>query len=112
MPAFDQPGLLCTEMIAYNGKFFARRQAVVCGDRSLTWAELEARTSQVANALLGAGLRKGGRVAICSDNSIEGFETLWGAIRAGGIAVPLSTGATPDVLAAMINNCDAQFLVA
>lgn len=112
MPAFDQPGLLCTEMIAYNGKFFARRPAVVCEDRSLTWAEFDARTSQVANALLGAGLCKGGKVAIVSDNSIEGFETLWGAIRAGGIAVPLSTGATPDVLAAMINNCDAQFLIA
>ena len=61
--------------VHYGLEFFARRHpqktAVICGERRLTFDELNRRANRVANALLGTGLSKGDRVAALLDNCLE-----------------------------------------
>ena len=56
-------------------EFYARERPnvdfVVMGDRSLTYAEADARANQLANAFAAAGLQKGARFAYVSKNSLE-----------------------------------------
>jgi len=47
------------------------RPAVLHRDRILTYRQLDARSSRLANALLGLGLRAGERVAVQARNSTE-----------------------------------------
>jgi acyl-CoA synthetase (AMP-forming)/AMP-acid ligase II len=74
------------------------REAVVCGGRRLSFAELDARTTRLANALMMMGLAVGDRVAIHMANSIAVVEVMAAIAKAGGIVVPISTRlAAPEI---------------
>ncbi|MGE0152215.1 MAG: class I adenylate-forming enzyme family protein [Reyranellaceae bacterium] len=107
-----QHDCLCSDAIAHHAKFSPRHPAVICGDRQLNWAEFDRRTNKVANALLSRGLRTGDKVCLLMQNSIAMFELLWGAIKAGGVIVPLNLMMARDTLVLMVNNCEARLLFA
>ncbi|MBW0102435.1 long-chain fatty acid--CoA ligase [Pseudonocardia sp. KRD291] len=74
------------------------RTAFVCGDISVTYADLERRTTQVASSLLGLGVRKGDRVAVLLVNSVEFMEVLLACAKIGAITVPINVRlAGPEV---------------
>ena len=74
------------------------REAVVCGGRRMSFGELDARTTRLANALMGTGVRIGDRVAIHMANSIAVVEVMAAVLKAGGIVVPISTRlAAPEI---------------
>ena len=86
--------------------------AVICGDESLTWAQLEQRTNKVANALFAAGIRKGDKVCLLMRNSLIAFELFWGIVRSGAVLVALNTLVSGEALARLINNSDGRLLFA
>jgi len=74
------------------------REAVVCGDRRVSFGELETRATGLAAALQGLGLKPGDRVALHMANSIAVVETMAAVLKAGGIVVPISTRlAAPEI---------------
>ncbi|WP_144120688.1 class I adenylate-forming enzyme family protein [Catellatospora sichuanensis] len=64
--------------------------AVVDGDRRLTYAQLDERSSRLAQALLARGLRAGDRVAVLLGNRLEYPEIAAGLAKAGLVLVPLN----------------------
>jgi acyl-CoA synthetase (AMP-forming)/AMP-acid ligase II len=66
-------------------------EAVVDGDRRLTFAELEARTSEFARALVAAGVQPGEAVSIWAPNSATWVIASLGAHAAGAVLVPVNT---------------------
>jgi acyl-CoA synthetase (AMP-forming)/AMP-acid ligase II len=81
--------------------------AVVCGERRLSWEELEARTNRIANAILSLGFVKGDKIALFMPNSIELFELFWGAVKSGCVVVTLNTLLDTASLARLANASDA-----
>jgi acyl-CoA synthetase (AMP-forming)/AMP-acid ligase II len=76
------------------------RPAITCNGRTLTFASLDARSSQVAHALVRDGVRPGDRVAVLTRNRPEWFELLFGAARAGAVLVGLNWRlAAPEIAA-------------
>jgi long-chain acyl-CoA synthetase len=66
------------------------RLAVVCGDTQLTYAEINARANQVANALKKFGIEKGDKVALSCPN-LPFFPIIYyGILKAGATVVPLN----------------------
>ena len=98
----DQPFVNISDMLAQHGRFKARRMAVVCGDERRTWGDFDAGISRVAHALIADGLQRGDRVAVLMDNSVQMLEVVFGVIRAGGCAVPLSGLLTGAQMAGLI----------
>jgi long-chain acyl-CoA synthetase len=88
------------------------RTALVQGERRVTWEAFDARIDRVASALVASGIRKGDRVAVLSDNSVEYAEVFFGALRAGGCVVPLTTTAAKDALERMMTDSGARALFA
>jgi acyl-CoA synthetase (AMP-forming)/AMP-acid ligase II len=54
---------------------FGDRIAVACGDRHVTYRELEERVNRLAHHLAGIGVGPGDRVGLYARNSIEATET-------------------------------------
>ncbi len=112
MPFSFKHDYLCPDIIPHHARYSAKRIAVISGDRELTWAELERRTSKVANALIAAGIRKGDKVCMYSKTTLAAFELTWGIIRAGGVVVGLNTMVTGETLATLINRSDGKMIFA
>jgi acyl-CoA synthetase (AMP-forming)/AMP-acid ligase II len=70
----------------------ARPEKVAYWDasRSITYAQLAARTAAVAANLPKAGVRDGDRVAVYLPNGVDWVETCFAALRAGAVVVPIS----------------------
>ncbi len=66
------------------------RLAVVDGDRSLTYSELEDRTNRLANAFISGGLQIGDRVGLLATNRQEYVEVEIAAAKAGVIVACLN----------------------
>lgn len=104
-----QPCLL-TDALLSNGRWLATKDALICGERRVSYGEFDKRTNQIANRLLDAGLRQGETVALLSRNRIEHFEVMYGVMKAGGIIVPLSKMLNPATLLSLLEDCEARFL--
>ncbi len=63
--------------------------AVVCGESSLRYGELNARANQLAHELVARGVRPDDRVAICVERGLEMIVGLLAILKAGGAYVPL-----------------------
>ena len=63
--------------------------AVRCGDRQLTYAELDARATAVAAALRARGVRAESRVAVALPRSTDLIVGLLAVVKSGGTYVPL-----------------------
>ncbi len=59
-------------------------------DRALTFAQLDDRSSRLAQALLGSGLQPGDRVGLLAGNCVEYFEVATALAKAGLTLVPLN----------------------
>jgi acyl-CoA synthetase (AMP-forming)/AMP-acid ligase II len=108
VPLFPTPQVLVTDAIAGNARWHAHKTAVVCGKRRLTWREFNARANRVANALLDLGISTGDRIAVLMPNSVEAAETMCGALKAGGVVVPLSTLLTGPGIVRQISDAEAK----
>jgi long-chain acyl-CoA synthetase len=68
-----------------------QKPAIVCGERSWNYEELEELTKNIAGNLLSAGLEPGDRVAFHLFNGPELALGYIGCLKAGCIAVPINT---------------------
>src|SRR6266851_654393 len=68
-------------------------------DTSLSYAELAARSGQVANWLRGLGVRRGDRVLLMLGNVAPLWEVILAAMKLGAVIIPASTLLQPGDLA-------------
>lgn len=86
------------DALTRNAKRKPRREALIDGDARYTYAELNARVSRAANALLSKGVKKGDRLALMSTNTKEFVITFYAAMRLGLIVAPVNPRmAAPEV---------------
>src|SRR6266542_782766 len=81
-----------------------RSVAVVDQERALTYEALDQRSSRVANALLGAGLTAGDRVAIVLGNRLEYPEVAAGLAKAGLPSVPINPKLTANEMTYILSH--------
>ncbi len=78
---------------------------------SLSFAQLEARSNQGAQAIRAAGLRPGDHIAVLMENNLRFYEVYWAAMRAGLYFTPVSTHSGPAEAAYIVNDCGARMFV-
>jgi len=87
------------------------KTALVFGDRQLTFSELERLTNQAANGLKALGIRKGDRVTLFAQNSVEWVISYAAIAKAGGVINPVNAMLTADELAYVVKDCGAKVLL-
>src|SRR5919109_2533981 len=93
-------------------KLAPSKAAVFQGDRVLTFAELDARTNRVANALAALGVGAGDRVGLMFANDFRFLESLFGPMRLGAVPVPLNIRMGDEALQYVLADSEARVLVA
>lgn len=89
----------------------SEKTALVLGPQRVTYSELDQASNRVANALLGLGLEYGDHAAILMSPSPEWVINYFGVIKAGGVAVLLSSKLKAPELAPLLRDSDAKFLI-
>ena len=109
------------ELLEPFGDFSATlaRWAAIRGDAialrddagELSWRELDDRIERLAARFIEDGLQPGQSVAILGTSCIAYALTFLAAVRAGGVAAPLTTSATAEQLEAMAKDSGARHIV-
>jgi fatty-acyl-CoA synthase len=99
--------LLLPELVARNARRHPAATALVFGDDTRTYAELEDRTNRLAQALIERGVAPGDRVALLLFNSIEMVEGFFGCHKAGATPVPVNFRLAQDEVDYILGDCGA-----
>ena len=90
---------------------FADRNAYVCMDKFLTYAELDAYSKRLGAWLQSRGLKKGARVAIMMPNVLQYPVAIAAILRAGYTVVNVNPLYTPRELEHQLNDSGAEAIV-
>ena len=85
--------------------------ALVAGEQSITYAELDARVSAVAIGLTALGIAKGDRVAIWLPKRIETVVMSFAISRAGAVLVPINPVLKAGQVAHILSDSGARLLL-
>ncbi|HEY6251435.1 MAG TPA: AMP-binding protein, partial [Candidatus Angelobacter sp.] len=96
--------------LRYARQQFPRKTAIVCGDRRFTYNEFAERASQLAGAIVAAGIQPGDRVAFLSGNCHRLLEAYYGVLEAGAVLLPLNIRLAPQELSFILNDSGAKLL--
>jgi long-chain acyl-CoA synthetase len=90
---------------------YAARNAYVCMDKFLTYAELDAMSKKLGAWLQGKGLKKGARVAIMMPNVLQYPVAIAAILRAGYTVVNVNPLYTPRELEHQLNDSGAEAII-
>ena len=85
--------------------------ALVWGERSWTWAELDARVDRLCAALRARGIGPGDRILVHARNGNPMFESMWAAFKLGAVWVPTNVRLTPAEVAYLAGTSRAVALL-
>jgi long-chain acyl-CoA synthetase len=86
------------------------RPMIVCGSRTVTWVEMDERSSRMAQGLRAAGLQPQDRVAFLDKNGVEYFDVLFGGGKANIVNVAVNWRLAAAEMAYVINDASARVL--
>ena len=107
-PVQADMGMILTRL----ARRFGPRTALVAGDRTFTYAELDDLCDRVACGLHDMGVRPGDRVSLYSPNRWEWVVAYHAAFRAGAVVNPINVMLTPEEVAFVLNDCGAAVIFA
>jgi long-chain acyl-CoA synthetase len=97
-------------IVARAAERFGPKAALVAGERTVTYQELDELCGQVAGGLHGLGVRPGDRVSLYSPNRWEWVVAYHAALRAGAVVNPINVMLTPEEVAFVLNDCGAAVI--
>lgn len=91
---------------------FADKIALVCTDRSFSYAELNRMSDGLAAGIVELGVRQGQTISLLSQNRWEWLVTYHAALKAGAVVNPVNVMLTPDELEYAFRDCESAMLFA
>ena len=105
------PDVTIPELVALASARTPGAAAVVCGDRTLTYRDLDDAANRLAQHLRASGLGRGDIVGVCLQRSPELVVALLGILRCGAAYVPLDPEYPAARLAFMLDDTAAAAVV-
>ena len=94
-----------------HARYRPNHTAVVFEGQRYTPTEFNARINRLSNALRTLGLRRGDKIAVVLDNSIELLEIYQAVAKTGLVVVPLSPLLRGDGLVTLVNDADSAAVI-
>ncbi len=111
VPAFCERPKSIWSMVSDAASRNPDGEALVCGDRRLTWRDVAQQSADVAAGLRKLGLQSGDRVALLLGNRIEFVLAMFGAAKLGLVTVLLGIRQQKPEIAYVLGDCGAKLLI-
>lgn len=85
--------------------------AITCGTATLTYAQLNARSNQIAHWVQGQGVGPEKLVGVCVERSIDAIAAILGILKAGGAYVPLDPAFPKQRLAQIVEDSQPEVMI-
>ncbi len=102
---------LLQHLLSASAEKFPKNNAVIFGEESLSYRELETDTNKVAHYLISIGVKRGDRVGIYINKSIPSIVSIYGILKVGAVYVPLDPQSPPSRVSYIINNCNIKVVL-
>ena len=102
---------LVHHFLEHSAERFPDKIALIHEDVRATYAQINARANQLTRLLLDRGIRHGDRVVVLLENCLEYVVSYYGVLKAGAVAVPLSTDLKPDSLARLLGEIEPKAII-
>ncbi|HEV2801337.1 MAG TPA: amino acid adenylation domain-containing protein, partial [Pyrinomonadaceae bacterium] len=99
------------EIFARQAEATPDSTAVIFGEASLTYRELNERANRLAHHLRGLGVGAEVRVGVCAERSLDTVTAILGILKAGGVYVPLAPNLPPERLSYMLEDLQVPVLI-
>src|SRR5690349_18910150 len=99
-------------LVAAHARRAPDKLAVISPNGNLTWRQLNARANQLVRYLRKRGLQPGDAVALLCHNGPEFVETWAAVMRSGFRITAVNWHQSAEIVAYVVDNCDARALVA
>lgn len=103
---------LLTQGVTQAANSQPEHEAVRFSGQSLSYADLELKSNQLASMLLELGLNRGDRVGINMNKGLESAVAMYGIMKAGGAYVPLDPFAPANRIGYVIKDCGIRHVLA
>ncbi|HYP20726.1 MAG TPA: long-chain fatty acid--CoA ligase [Chloroflexia bacterium] len=111
-PEIEVPGLTLHEFFERTARDYPNNIAAIFFSRRLTYAQLDEQANRFASGLQALGVQPGDRVAILLPNCPQFLIALFGALKAGAVAIPLNPVYVSRELRQVFNDADVRTVVA
>lgn len=98
--------MLVTDALEQSAERRPHAAALLHGNRTWTWRDLEVRTRAVAQLLRAGGVRPGDRVVVDGADEAQTAILLWGVLRAGAAFVCLDPTLPPATRDELVADCE------
>ena len=99
------------DMIRRSAYHYPDKKAIIFGDKSLTYSEMENECNRVANALIDLGVEKYDRVAILAHNTIHHVLTWFACCKAGAIYLAVNYMLRGEDISYCINHSESRVFI-
>lgn len=105
------PQRLLGEALIRSSKENPSKIAVIVKEQEYSYDQLRNHAENFARYLIGAGIKKGDRVAIYMDNSWQSIISIYGITLSGGVFLVINPQTKADKLKYILNDCEAKMLI-
>ncbi len=102
---------LIHHFLEQSARRFPDKTALIHGDIRATYTQINSQANNLAKWLIDQGVARGDRVVILLENSLEYVVSYYGILKAGAVAVPLSTGIKPDGLNSLLCQLEPSAII-
>lgn len=103
--------MLLQSFLEHSAQLDPNKIALIVDQRRYTYLEIEQQSNRLAHAFLKRGLKRGNRVVIHLDNTLEAVIAVFAVLKAGGVFVMVNPTTKIDKLTYVLNNCQAHALI-
>jgi acyl-CoA synthetase (AMP-forming)/AMP-acid ligase II len=101
--------MLINHLLTERAQSQPAKLAVIVGERSITYAELDVAVESMARHFIDRGLKSGDRVGVHWHNSVEYVVLMMGAWRSGLVLVPINPRLKAAEIAYILEHSGARF---
>ena len=98
--------------LEWSAYLFPKHPALCEGTVETSYALLNEKANKVATGLIGMGIKPGDHVALCAPNSTDWLAFYFGVLKAGGVAITLSSLLSPDEMKLLLSHAKPRMIYA
>jgi fatty-acyl-CoA synthase len=99
-------------LLSHTARLYPEQTALIVGDRTWTWRQINMRVNALVAGLRALGLKKGDRVLLQSRNNLQTFENSWAIFKLGCVWVPTNFRLTPPEVSYLGASSEATVMIA